>query len=38
MYLEDGMTEKEAIKLVALERHTPKSVIYNEYHSRKGLK
>ncbi|MBQ6134778.1 MAG: 16S rRNA (cytidine(1402)-2'-O)-methyltransferase [Bacilli bacterium] len=35
MYLEDGMTEKEAIKLVASERHTPKSVIYNEYHNRK---
>ena len=38
MYLEDGMTEKEAIKLVAVERHTPKSVIYNEYHNRKGSK
>ena len=38
MYVEDGMTEMEAIKLVAKERNTPKSVIYNEYHSKKGLK
>ena len=35
MYLDDGMSEKEAIKLVAKERHVAKSVIYNEYHNRK---
>ena len=35
MYLEDGMNEKDAIKLVAQERHVAKSVIYNEYHNRK---
>ena len=35
MYLEDGMSEKEAIKVVAQERHVAKSIIYNEYHSRK---
>ena len=32
LYLEDGMTEKEAIKKVAVERDVPKSVIYREYH------
>ena len=32
LYLEDGMTEKEAIKKVAIERDVPKSVIYREYH------
>ena len=32
LYLEDGMTEKEAIKKVALERSIPKSVVYKEYH------
>lgn len=35
MYLEDGMSEKEAIKLAAKERNVAKSVIYNEYHNRK---
>ena len=32
LYLEDGMTEKEAIKKVAVERAIPKSVVYKEYH------
>lgn len=35
MYLEDGMSEKEAIKLAAKERNVAKSVVYNEYHNRK---
>ncbi len=32
LYLEDGMTEKEAIKKVAVERDIPKSIVYKEYH------
>ena len=32
LYLEDGMSEKDAIKKVAVERGVPKSVIYKEYH------
>lgn len=32
LYLEDGMTEKEAIKKVAVERGIPKSIVYKEYH------
>ena len=32
LYLEDGLSEKEAIKKVAVERGVPKSVIYKEYH------
>lgn len=35
LYLEDGMTEKEAIKKVAVERDIPKSVVYKEYHAGK---
>ena len=35
LYCDDGMSEKDAIKLVAKERNVPKSVIYNEYHNRK---
>ena len=35
LYLDDGLSEKEAIKVVAKERNVSKSVIYNEYHSRK---
>lgn len=35
LYLEDGMTEKEAIKKVAVERDIPKSVVYKEYHTGK---
>lgn len=32
LYLEDGMSEKDAIKKVAVERDIPKSVVYKEYH------
>lgn len=32
LYLDDGLTEKEAIKKVAVERNIPKSVVYKEYH------
>lgn len=32
LYMEDGLTSKEAIKLVAKERDIPKSEVYNEYH------
>lgn len=32
LYLEDGLTEKEAIKKVAVERDIPKSIVYKEYH------
>lgn len=35
LYLEDGMDEKEAIKLVAKERKIAKSIIYKEYHQNK---
>lgn len=35
MYVEDGMSEKDAIKLVAKERGVAKSIIYNEYHRKK---
>lgn len=35
IYLDDGMSEKDAIKLVAQERRVAKSIIYNEYHNRK---
>lgn len=35
LYLDDGMTEKEAIKKVAVERGIPKSIIYKEYHTKK---
>ena len=35
IYLDDGMSEKDAIKLVARERGVAKSIIYNEYHNRK---
>jgi len=35
LYCDDGMSEKDAIKLVAKERNIPKSVVYNEYHNRK---
>ena len=34
MYVDDGMSEKDAIKLVARERGVAKSIIYNEYHRR----
>ena len=32
LYVEDGMDEKDAIKLVAKERKVAKSIIYKEYH------
>lgn len=35
LYLNDGMLEKEAIKLVAKERNVAKSIIYKEYHNNK---
>lgn len=35
LYLEDGLSEKDAIKKVAKERNVPKSVIYKEYHDHK---
>ena len=35
LYLDDGMSEKDAIKLVAKERNVAKSIIYKEYHINK---
>lgn len=35
LYLDDGISEKEAIKKVALERGIPKSVVYKDYHVKK---
>lgn len=35
LYLEDGMKEMDAIKLVAKERKIAKSVVYSEYHKGK---
>ena len=35
LYIDDGMSEMDAIKLVAKERHVAKSIIYQEYHNRK---
>lgn len=35
LYLEDGMSEKDAIKTVAKERGVAKSIIYKEYHENK---
>lgn len=32
LYLEDGMSKSEAIKLVAIERKVPKSVVYKQFH------
>ena len=32
IYIKDGMSANDAIKLVAKERNVPKSVIYKEYH------
>lgn len=32
LYVDDGMTEKDAIKLVAKEREVAKSIVYKEYH------
>lgn len=36
LYLDDGLTEKEAIKKVSVERKLAKSIVYKEYHTRKG--
>lgn len=35
LYLDDGMSEKDAIKTVAKERGVAKSIIYKEYHENK---
>lgn len=35
LYVEDGISEKDAIKIVAKERNVAKSIIYSEYHNRK---
>lgn len=35
IYCDDGISEKEAIKLVAKERNIAKSIVYSEYHNRK---
>lgn len=35
IYLDDGISEKDAIKIVAKERGVAKSVIYKEYHDNK---
>lgn len=37
IYVEDGMSEKDAIKLVAKERGIAKSIVYNEYHHNKEV-
>ena len=34
-YLDDNITEKDAIKLVAKERNIAKSIVYKEYHNNK---
>lgn len=35
LYVDDGVSEKEAIKIVAKERNVAKSIIYKEYHEGK---
>lgn len=35
LYLDDGISEKDAIKKVAKERNIAKSIIYKEYHTRR---
>ena len=35
IYLDDGVSEMDAIKIVAKERNVPKSIIYSEYHKGK---
>ena len=35
LYLEDGISKSEAIKLVASERNVPKSVVYKQFHEEK---
>ena len=34
LYLNDGMSKNDAIKLVAKERKMPKSIVYKEYHEK----
>ena len=38
MYLDDDISEKEAIKIVARERNIAKSIVYREYHNSKEEK
>jgi len=38
LYLDDGISEKEAIKIVAKERNVAKSLVYLEYHEKKDVK
>ena len=38
LYLKDGMSEMEAVKLVAKERNIAKSIVYKEYHLDKQKK
>ena len=35
LYLDDNITEKDAIKLVAKERNIAKSIVYKDYHNNK---
>ena len=35
LYIDDGLTPNEAIKIVAKERGVSKAIVYNEYHKRK---
>ena len=35
LYVDDGMDEKDAVKLVAKERDVAKSIVYKEYHTGK---
>lgn len=35
LYIDDDFSEKEAIKMVAKERHIAKSIVYKEYHDNK---
>lgn len=35
LYIDDNMSEKDAIKKVAQERNIAKSIVYKEYHTRK---
>lgn len=37
LYVDDGLCEKDAIKLVAKERGVAKSIIYSEYHNNKNI-
>lgn len=38
LYIKEGLTSKEAIKKVALDRHMAKSDVYSEYHKKDGNK